>query len=267
MPELPDVEVARRLLEQSLRGTTIHAARCDDRRLLRPRSPGHFARALVGRAVRSVERRGKWLRILFDDGTRLFSHLGMTGEWISGDAEQPPRRSERARLDVGKGERVSRSVRYLDSRRFGRLLIADRDVDEWTELGPDPLADGIDIERFATVLGRRRGAIKAVLMDQTVLAGIGNIIATEALFRARVDPRAQSQKLSRRTVGRLAKALKSEIRHELRARQGGHGYRQDDFAVYGEAGTPCKRCGAVIARTVIGGRTTAFCPGCQISRT
>lgn len=267
MPELPDVEMARRLLEHSLRGTTIRAAHCDDRRLLRPRSPDHFARALIGRTVRSVERRGKWLRILLDDGTRLFSHLGMTGEWVSGDVEEPSRRSERARIDVSKGKRVLRSVRYLDSRRFGRLLVAADDVDEWTELGPDPLAGGIDVERFATVLGRRRGAIKAVLMDQTVLAGIGNIIATEALWRARIDPRAQSHQLSRSTVQRLAKALESEIQHELRARQGGHGYRQDDFRVYGESGAPCKRCGAVVARTVIAGRTTAFCPGCQISRT
>jgi formamidopyrimidine-DNA glycosylase len=262
MPELPDVEIARRLLERSLAGATIGDARCADRRLLRPLSPEDFSRALAGRTVRDVDRRGKWLRLLLDDGTRLFSHLGMTGEWMDAEAAEPARRSERARIDVGSGKRA-RSVRYLDSRRFGRLLVSNDDIGEWTALGPDALADGIDVQRFAAELRRRRGAIKAVLMDQTVLAGIGNIIATEALWRARMDPRTPSNGIDQAGAARLARALKAEIQHELSTRERGDGYRQNVFNVYGRTGERCKRCGGIVARTVIGGRTTAFCPGCQ----
>lgn len=266
MPELPDVEIARRRLERSLRGAKIRAARCDDRRLLRPGSPRQFSSALTGRSVREVSRRGKWLRVLLDDGTRLFSHLGMTGEWVEADGATAVRRSERARIDVAGGKRAPRSVLYLDSRRFGRLVVSGDDIHDWTELGPDPLADGIDLGRFAALLARKRGAIKAVLMDQSVLAGIGNIIATEALWRARLDPRAPSHELSRATVGRLARALRAEIAHELRLREAHDGdYRQQSFAVYGNSGEPCKRCGTTVARTVIGGRTTAYCPGCQLA--
>src|SRR5215471_7108436 len=135
MPELPDVEVARRLLERSLAGATIRAACSDDRRLLRPGSPSRFSRGLVARTVREVGRRGKWLRVLLDDGTRLFSHLGMTGEWVEADPADPTRRAERARIDAVAGKRSVRSVRYLDSRRFGRLVVAARDIHDWTELG------------------------------------------------------------------------------------------------------------------------------------
>lgn len=263
MPELPDVEIARRLLERSLAGATIGDARCDDRRLLRPLSPDDFSRALVGRTVRDVGRRGKWLRLLLDDGTRLFSHLGMTGEWMDTDAAEPARRSERARLDVRRGKRAH-SVRYLDSRRFGRLLVSNDDIPEWTELGPDALADGIDVARFAAELQRHRGAIKAVLMDQRVVAGIGNIIATEALWRAKMDPRTASNGIDRAGAARLARALKAEIEHELTTRERGNDYRQNVFSIYGRTGERCKRCETIVARTVIGGRTTAFCPGCQL---
>jgi formamidopyrimidine-DNA glycosylase len=264
MPELPDVEIARRRLERSLAGATIRAASCNDRWLLRPRSPAHFSRALAGRTVRSVARRGKWLRLLLDDGTRIFSHLGMTGEWLNADDARSEARSERARLDVARDKHGASSVRYLDSRRFGRLVVSERDITEWTELGPDPLADGIDVSRFAAALQRRRGAIKAVLMDQTVLAGIGNIIATEALWRARMDPRTPSNRVDGAGAARLARALKAEILHELRMRTRSDDYRQNVFSVYGRAGEACKRCGTTIQRTVIAGRTTAFCPRCQV---
>src|SRR4051812_23664485 len=123
MPELPDVEMARRLLEQLMRGATITRAESSDGVITRPQSRGTLSRILVGQTVRAVERRGKWLRISVDDGGRLFSHLGMTGDFAAADVEAPPQRFERARFDVTKGAR-SRSIRYLDARRFGRLLAA-----------------------------------------------------------------------------------------------------------------------------------------------
>src|SRR3954447_16181659 len=117
MPEIPDVEVARRKLDRWIAGATISAAHSSDRRVLRPHAPSALPRALVGRSVRDVERRGKWIRVELGDGGRLFSHLGMTGDWVRRDAGAPAERFERARIDVTRGSESS-SVRYVDSRRF-----------------------------------------------------------------------------------------------------------------------------------------------------
>ncbi len=267
MPELPDVEAVRRRLEAGLRGRTIVSARAADRYVLRPGSPRAFGRALVGRTVRSVDRRGKWLRLLLDDGGRLFSHLGMTGWWIECDRASPEQRSERARIDVATGERRSRSFRYVDSRRFGRLIPARDDLREWQSLGPDPLVDGIDVPRLAAALARSRRAVKEALMDQSILAGIGNILATEALWRARIDPRSRSAALSRAEVAQVARGLSAELRRELSVRAAARDDDwEDDVAVYGRSGQPCPRCGEPIARVVLGGRTTAFCTRCQVLR-
>jgi formamidopyrimidine-DNA glycosylase len=267
MPELPDVEVARRRLERALVGGAIRAARSTDRRILRPRTPRAFAASLVGRTVREVSRRGKWLRIALDDGGRLFSHLGMTGWWVELEVDSPARPSERARIDVVKEGGRTSSARYLDARRFGRLIAARDDIEEWRTLGPDPLIEGIDTAALAAALVRRRGPIKDALMDQSIVAGIGNILATEALWHARIDPRSRSGALARADVARLARGLRTAIGRELATRRSWRGDAddwQDVFEVYGHAGAACPRCGAPIARTVIGGRTTAFCRRCQI---
>jgi formamidopyrimidine-DNA glycosylase len=267
MPELPDVEFARRRLHHGLAKATITAAHSVDKRVLRPEAPGALSRALVGRTVREVSRRGKWLRVLLDDGGRVFSHLGMTGWWVERDVDSPKERSERARLDVETDDGRSRSVRYLDSRRFGRLIVAKKDIPEWSTLGPDPLVDGIDVEQLADALARSRRPVKDAIMDQSILAGIGNILATEALWHARIDPRSQSDALSRGDVAKVARGLDKAIREELAARDASKDDEWIDiFAVYGHSGEPCPRCRSPIARVVIGGRTTAFCKKCQARR-
>jgi formamidopyrimidine-DNA glycosylase len=267
MPELPDVEVARRRLDHALRGATITRAHSADRRILRPKSPSALSRATEGRTVRDVSRRGKWLKVLLDDGGRLFSHLGMTGWWVERDANAPTERSERARIDVVREDGRNASVRYLDSRRFGRLIVADRDIDEWNTLGPDPLADGIDATALAATLAKSRRAIKDVIMDQTILAGVRNIVATEALWHARIDPRSRSNALTRADVSKLVRGLGKAIGEELDVRMAaGTDQWSDVFAVYGHTGQPCPRCGSTIARVVIGGRSTAFCKTCQVRR-
>jgi formamidopyrimidine-DNA glycosylase len=135
MPELPDVELVRRRLQDGIGGAIITAAESSDRHVLRPQSPRAFGRALAGRTVREVNRRGKWLRILLDDDARLFSHLGMTGWWVERDRDG--RNSDRnARIDVVRDDGRPSSVRYLDSRRFGRLIVATEDIREWRSLDP-----------------------------------------------------------------------------------------------------------------------------------
>lgn len=265
MPELPDVEFVRWRLDRALRGATITVARSKDRYVLRPESPGSFARALVGRTVRGVERRGKWLRVELDDGGRLFSHLGMTGWWQVRGYDGPEERFERARIDVTRKGRRS-SLRYVDSRRFGRLRATRDDIAEWSALGPDPLGGGLRVRRLAPALAGSRRGVKEALMDQTFLAGIGNILATEGLWYARIDPRSRSAALSRADVMKLARGLKRAIRKQLATREGPEDAWHDVFAIYGRSGKPCPRCGATIARTVIGGRTTTFCPRCQVRK-
>ncbi len=263
MPELPDVEIARRRLARALDGATVSAARSSDRRVLRPSTPSAFSRALAGRRVRDVGRRGKWLRVSFDGGVLVFSHLGMSGWWVVRDVDAPREPFERARIDVTRRGRAA-SVRYVDPRRFGRLVVAREDLDVWRELGPDPLLDSLDAGALARRVAERRRSIKESLMDQTIVAGVGNILATEALWRARIDPRSPSRALSRADVAALARCVRAEIRKELRARESAKDDEWSDaFAVYGREGEPCPRCGAPIARVVLGGRGTSFCKRCQ----
>jgi formamidopyrimidine-DNA glycosylase len=267
MPELPDVEFVRRRLQAGLRGATITAARSTDDYILRPGSPAAFSRSLNGRTIREVARRGKWLSVLLDDDARLFSHLGMTGWWVEREVAAPKEPSERARIDVARASPPARSFRYVDARRFGRLILAREDFSPWRELGPDPLVDGIRGSTLATAFSGSRRTIKEVVMDQTILAGIGNILATEALWRARIDPRSRSDALSRADVAALARGLVAEIRRELAVRTAA---KDDDwkdvFSVYGRSGQPCPRCGALIRRVVLGGRSSAFCTSCQLRR-
>jgi formamidopyrimidine-DNA glycosylase len=267
MPELPDVEIAKRYLDELLGGSTITRAESKDQRVLRPHPPSALARTLAGRTVREVSRRGKWLRVVLDDGSRIFSHLGMTGWWEEREVDQPAERSERARIDVVSPEGRARSARYLDSRRFGRLILSQGDIAEWTALGPDPLADGIDMAALAAAFTRTRRAVKESLMDQSVLAGIGNILATEALWHAKIDPRSPSNALSRSDVAAIVRGLRTAIRRELKTREASEpGHAHDIFSVYGRAGEPCPRDGSTLVRVVIAGRTTAFCKHCQVRK-
>jgi formamidopyrimidine-DNA glycosylase len=258
MPELPDVEMARRHLQRWLVGAKVRAALCRDARLTRPQPPSAFGRILIGRTVDAVARKGKWLRFTLDDGSRVFSHLGMTGGWRHAAMDAPARRSERARIDVVRRGRAI-SVRYVDARRFGRLILARRDIADWTALGPDPLVDGVDIRRLAETFAQSRRAVKIILMDQRVLAGIGNIVATETLWIARLDPRSPGVALLPSDVRAIARGLRRAVAREL-ADPG------DSFFVYGRVGQPCPRCGTRLSSVVLGGRSSVFCGGCQVRR-
>jgi formamidopyrimidine-DNA glycosylase len=266
MPELPDVEMARRLLARLMKGASVVRAGSADRVITRPDVPGTLAKILVGGKVRAVDRRGKWLRVVLDGGGRLFSHLGMTGDWTAAAIDEPPLRFERARFDVTKG-RVRRSIRYVDARRFGRLRAAREDIPEWLELGPDPMSDGLDAASLGAALGRSRRPVKDALMDQKVLAGIGNILATEALWHARLDPRSPSNVLTAKDVAAVVRGLRTAIRRQLTSRERTrYGEPHDVFFAYGREGEHCRRCGSVFRRIVLGGRGTTFCPGCQVRR-
>jgi formamidopyrimidine-DNA glycosylase len=190
----------------------------------------------------------------------------MTGKWIARPPGGAAERFERARLDAGRV-----SVRYVDPRRFGRLCYARDGAPPaaWRALGPDPLTDGVDAARLHQKLSRTHRAIKEALLDQRIAAGVGNIQATEALWRARLDPRRPADAIDRRAAAALGRAILASIRATL-AREDGPEITyveepgaDNPFKIYGRAGEPCPRCRARLARIVQSGRATVFCPRCQ----
>ncbi|MCU1278838.1 MAG: Formamidopyrimidine-DNA glycosylase, partial [bacterium] len=271
MPELPEVEIARRNLDKWLRRGTLTRVELSPRLfvLSGAGSARRFAEMMRGRAVRAVERRGKWLRLVLDGDVALFSHLGMTGKWVLRAHDAPTERFERARLDTAK-----RSVRYLDPRLFGTLQGALGDVvpAAWKLLGPDALVDGVDPARLHARLCRITRSIKEALLDQTVLAGVGNIQAAEALWRAKINPLRPSSSLSPAEVTTLARAIETSIADTL-AREDSPEITyveepgaDNPFDVYGKHGEPCPRCKRTLRRIIQNGRSTVFCPRCQPPR-
>jgi formamidopyrimidine-DNA glycosylase len=274
VPELPEVEIAARNLRRWALGRTIVSADAERtaRYIFRPSTPRAFARAVAGARVETVDRHGKHLLVtLARRGAPLglLAHLGMTGKWVlRRDGEHAPRFS-RARLRLDDGA----TLHLDDLRLFGRLRIVPgarfAKLEELQALGPDPLAHGIDGERLASLLGRSRLPVKVRIMDQRVLAGVGNILASEACFRARIDPRRPARSLSRAEADRLAAAVLDAVRDTL-AREEGEEIEyveeggENPFLVYAREGERCPRCGrGQIARIVQAQRSTYLCPRCQ----
>jgi formamidopyrimidine-DNA glycosylase len=288
VPELPEVEVAARNLRRWAAGKTIRAVRTDPRgaRLFRPGS-AKAPRALAGARLREIRRVGKNLLLTFGSGGKpvgVWSHLGMTGKWLRRAAGEPAPPATRVELDLTGGARLC----YVDRRMFGRFRVVPgarfETLPEIAALGPDPLVDGIDVAALAARLARLKLPIKVALLDQTLLAGVGNIQASEALFRAGIDPRRPARTLAAAEVRRLAAGIRRSIDFTLRtfaaagADGGGadvgyveEGQAPNPFLVYDRAGERCprgkrggKRSGrGTIVRIVQAGRATFYCPHCQ----
>jgi formamidopyrimidine-DNA glycosylase len=257
MPELPEVEVVRRGLARLEGGAILRLESSDKRVFDRRTNP-------VGRFIRKVGRRGKWIRFELDVGF-VFSHLGMTGDWTLRSADDDALPFERVRMDVELGGRLT-SARYTDPRRFGRFVATTDDIDAWAELGPDPLLDGIDEARVLAFFGKRKRTVKEVLLDQSLLAGVGNILAIEALWNAKIDPRTPAQRMNGADVHAIAKGLRAIITRTIAYDEKTlekQAHAKAPFRIYGRAKEPCPRCGTTLRHIVLGGRGTTFCPGCQ----
>jgi formamidopyrimidine-DNA glycosylase len=270
MPELPEVEHAARGLRLWLAEGPVVEARAAPTRVFRAGGRRIFERRLPGRRLARVDRRGKILLVSFDGGVGLLCHLGMTGKWVRRPSREAPPAHSHARIALEGGA----VLHYCDPRLFGRIEV-HLDVDLLTlpavqALGPDPLIDGLDPADLHARLARTRRPVKAALLDQALLAGVGNIYATEALFRAGVHPARASSSLDAREVGRIAEGIESAMAAVLAApveeiaylSEGGH--VGNPFLVYDRAGERCPRCrrGTIEVMT-IGGRTSAFCGRCQ----
>jgi formamidopyrimidine-DNA glycosylase len=273
MPELPEVESVRRQLEPALVGRRLERVTIDDPRLVRPYEPAEVAAELEGERIVAVERRGKYLIVRFESGRVLLIHLRMTGSLLhvaGGTLQDDPHRRAVVTLDDGS------EVAYRDVRRFGTwLLLEPGEAEPYlsARVGDEPLDALFTAARLGERLAGRRTSLKAALLDQRTLAGIGNIYADEALWRARLNPLRTAASLDRPELRRLHRSIRAALEHGL-ARQGSTlrdyrlpdgsgGSMQDEFRVYGRGGEPCERCGTAISRTRVGGRTTWFCPTCQ----
>jgi formamidopyrimidine-DNA glycosylase len=250
MPELPEVEAAVQILRTATEGRTIVRATVMHPSLRARLAPSRL-RSLAGVRVDRVERRGKHQLLYLDDGRALHAHFRMAGDWLVDRASASPPRFARAVVELDDGARIW----LVDPRALSTLDVRDGAATLDLRLGPDatdPMLRAADLVR---VLARRRGAIKPVLLDQSVIAGIGNIYAAEALWHARLDPRAPAASLTEREVTQLLRAIRSVMRRALAG--------TIRFAVYDREGLACRRCRSTIERIIQAGRSTYFCPHCQ----
>jgi len=273
VPELPEVETVRAELAPVLTGRRLATVEILDERLTRPDDPRVVAARLEGQKVVAVDRRGKYVVVRFEDGLVLLVHLRMTGSFLvapRGGLPEDPHRRAVVTLDDGA------DVAYRDVRRFGTWLVLEADeVDEYlaARLGAEPLEVGFTTDRLAQRLKDRRAPVKAALLDQRTVAGLGNIYADEALWYAGINPLRQAGALDGDDVAALRRAIRHALRigvrrqgatlSDYRTPNGGTGSMQDEFKVYGREGEPCLRCGGFIAKTRVGGRGTSYCPVCQ----
>ena len=278
MPELPEVETVRRGLMPRLVGRRI--VRLQQRRPdLRVPMPAKFASKVEGRTVTGIDRRAKYLLIRLDDGQTLIVHLGMSGRMTLHDVESaashPLGRHDHVVFDMDDGWQV----RFNDARRFGLMvLVADEAVAQhkyFKSLGPEPLDEAFTGDVLAARLTGRKTPIKAALLDQKTLVGVGNIYACEALFLAGISPRRSAHTVKGERAGRLVEAIKLVLNRSIadggstlrdHVQPGGElGYFQTRFNVYDRAGIACptRDCGHTVRRLVQAGRSTFYCARCQ----
>jgi formamidopyrimidine-DNA glycosylase len=275
VPELPEVETVRRRLAPLLEGRRFERVEIDDARLTRPADPFEVARELEGERVALVDRRGKYLIVRFESGRALLIHLRMTGSLrhaASGTLPDDPHQRAVVTLDDGS------DVAYRDVRRFGTWLLLEPDeVDLYLDarVGREPLGETYRAKHLAQELEGRRAPVKAAILDQRTIAGVGNIYADEALWRARIHPLTPAAALCPDEVKALHRSIRAALQAGIRRQgstlrdyrlpNGEAGAAQHEFRVYGRGGEPCERCGTPIDKIRVAGRGTWYCPSCQPS--
>jgi formamidopyrimidine-DNA glycosylase len=256
LPELPDVEHYRGFLTRYAVGARVERAIVTDSGVLRNTDAPTLDRAVRGHRFEVPERRGKWL-IGWTTGPAVLFHFGMTGDLSWGDSEDGRHRHDRVIFVLDRGE-----LRYRNMRKLGGLWLAhDAQEVERTLSGLGPDALGLDRGGFERLLDRRRGRVKAALMDQSLLAGVGNLLADEALWRARIHPARRIEDLTEDERRRLFTSLRRTIRAGIE--EFDRGMRTRWMRVRGQPRARCPRCGSTLEKTAVAGRTTYFCPHCQ----
>jgi formamidopyrimidine-DNA glycosylase len=279
VPELPEVETVRVGLERWVVGRTIASVEIFGARTLRryPPGPADFASRLAGRRVLAARRRGKFLWLPLDDGVVLLAHLGMSGQLLAVERDAPLGPHLRARFQFDDG---GLELRFVDQRTFGGLSLADAELSPdgvpsvLAHIAPDPFEPAFDPVAFSTALRRRHTGVKRALLDQTLISGVGNIYADEALWLAKLHYARATEGLRRAEVDRLLAAVREVMAAAITAGgtsfdasyvavNGESGWFDRSLEVYGREGEPCSRCATPIVRKQFANRSSYFCPHCQ----
>lgn len=290
MPELPEVETIKRVIEPQIKGLIIEKVTVRRPEVVAYPDASTFCKVLTRQVISHMERRGKFLMIVLQSGDRIILHLRMTGGLLLTPADDPEEKhthivlglkSPAKQTNLAKQDTVEANglleLRFSDMRRFGRFwLIRKDETDAYSgihKLGIEPLTESVSAEYLHTHFGKRKKTIKECLLDQGIVAGIGNIYSDEILFTAGIHPARPAASLSEKEWNTLAAVIPERISYFIETNQisaedylqtKGQDYRNTPFLqVYGHAGKPCLKCAQTLCRMVIGGRSSVYCPVCQ----
>ena len=274
MPELPEVEtVVRDLRAHGLEQAALRSVAVRWPRIVSGLTPDRFARLLAGRTVIRLSRRAKYIVAFLDTGDRLLIHLRMTGKLRFAAPQEAPGKHDHVVITLADGRRLF----FNDTRKFGRLQLVGTGTDPLARLGPEPLDDAFTADVLRRQLRGKRRMIKSLLLDQTTVAGLGNIYVDESLWQAKIHPERRADTLSAAEISRLHTAIRDVLQRAVDncgttlgdgktnfySVAGRRGRNADALQVFRRDGLPCPRCGATLARRVVGQRGTHFCPHCQ----
>jgi formamidopyrimidine-DNA glycosylase len=276
MPELPEVETVRRIVGPQIVGRTIASVDIANPSIIAHPEPPLFIALATGQSIQNMDRRGKFLITELASGDRIINHLRMTGQLLVTPSDLPVEKHTHLTMQLSDGKQI----RYIDQRRFGRFWYLEAGepdaVTSMGKLGLEPMDGALTGGYLKTKLGKRGTSIKEALLDQTVVAGIGNIYADEILFTAHIHPETKCRALSTRAWNKLASTIGEVIvwgidtnrmtPGEYLAGKGREYRNTPDLKAYGRAGEPCLRCGRPMRRISVGGRSSCFCPYCQRKR-
>jgi len=273
MPELPEVETIKRTLDNNITGLTITGVTITMPKIIREPSPEEFSTRITGSEITRLGRRGKYLLVHLTGDQVLIIHLRMTGRLVYSGPGEPPAKHTHVVFSLSDGH----ELHFNDMRQFGRLELAEQQalnqVKGLKDLGPEPLQREFTRSFLRRELKRKRVRIKSLLLDQTFIAGLGNIYADEALHRAHLNPKRVANSLSPREVANLYHAINEVLKEGIENRgtsfrdyvdgDGRKGNYQELLRVYNREGNPCPHCGTAITRIKVNGRSSYFCPACQ----
>jgi len=290
MPELPEVETIKRVIEPQIKGLVIEKATVNRPEVVAYPDADTFCKVLTNQVISHMERRGKYLMILLESGDRIILHLRMTGGLLLTPTDYPTEKHTHIILRLKNGtenepflkqegsmENCVLELRFSDMRRFGRFwLIGKDEADTYSgihKLGIEPLTQSVTVEYLTAHFGKRKKTIKECLLDQSAIAGIGNIYSDEILFTAGIHPARPAASLNEKEWEALAAVIPERISYYIETNRisaeeylktKGRDYRNTPFLqVYGHAGSPCPKCQETLCRMVIGGRSSVYCPACQ----
>lgn len=273
MPELPEVETVKRTLAPRIEGLKIKKCSVYYEGSIKTHSSDTFRKEIEGAVIKKIERRGKFLKFFLNTGKILLIHLRMTGNLILATEDDPVTKHTHIIFYLDGGLQL----RFIDIRKFGTIyLLLPEELDRvhgYAILGPEPLGSDFTLEYFKEKVKKRDKNIKTLLLDQDVVAGIGNIYADEILHAARINPSRRARSLNDDELKKLYDSIKKELTKGIANKgtsfrnyvdgEGSRGNNQDFLHVYKKEGTNCSRCGTTIVREKLGGRGCRYCPGCQ----